>query len=431
MIGIASLYACQTTPLMTAVWADDNPQIERLLAEGADPKQMAYQSALGASMDPLNLYKQPPLNIAAYHGNVRAMKALIAKGADVNARGTGNYAPLDLALVSNSEAAVRLLLENGVPITRETAEGVARNLNLSSAVKILIANAYRRQNGEETTETTPSPEIPTAPMTVPSASATSDIDSPHHRSPEHPDDFAVVVGVEKYSNELPEAQFAEHDAAAVKAHLLALGYPERNIKYLVGSHASLSNIEAYVEDWLPRNVKAEGQVFFYFSGHGAPAPETGQAFLVPWDGNPNFLDKTAYPLQKLYASLGSLKAHRVIVALDSCFSGAGGRSVLAEGTRPLVTKVSMAPTRDSKLLVYAAASPNEVTSTFKEQGHGTFTYFFLKGLDGGAQAQDGTVSARGLFDYLKPRVQDAANRQNRDQTPVLIGDLETVVRSPR
>ncbi len=249
----------------------------------------------------------------------------------------------------------------------------------------------------------------------------SDVDSPKHHLAENPDDFAIVVGIEKYSNDLPDAQFAERDAQAMRDHLLALGYPERNVKFLAGSRAVRSSLEAYLEDWLPRNVKADSRVFFYFSGHGAPAPESGQAYLVPWDGNPNFLDKTGYPVKKLYADLNALKVKQVIVALDSCFSGAGGRSLLPEGSRPLVNNADMAVAGGGKIMLFAAASPKEITSTLKEQGHGLFTYYFLKGLDGAAQDASGSVTPRGLFSYLKPKVQDAASRQNRDQTPVLDG----------
>ncbi|MBI5883467.1 MAG: hypothetical protein HZB91_10240, partial [Elusimicrobia bacterium] len=62
------------------------------------------------------------------------------------------------------------------------------------------------------------------------------------------------------------------------------------------------------------------------------------------------------------------------------------------------------------------------------QGHGTFTYYFLKGLNGGAKDGSGRVTTQALYDYLKPKVQDAARRQNRDQEPVLHtqGDRELV-----
>jgi hypothetical protein len=265
----------------------------------------------------------------------------------------------------------------------------------------------------------PSPQ--TGETSQPRAPADSDVDHPRRRLPQDPKSFAVIIGVEKYSNDLPDAKYAEHDAAAVRASLVALGCPERNIKFLTGARATKSNLEAYIEDWLPRNVKPDSKVFIYFSGHGAPDPQSSQAYLVPIDGDPNYLDKTAYPVKKLYASLNKLKAKQIIVALDSCFSGAGGRSVLAEGARPLVSQVDASVSRDSKITLFAAASPREITSTLKEQGHGMFTYYFLKGLEGAAADDSGSVTAQGLYDYLKPQVQDAASRQNRDQTPLLEG----------
>jgi hypothetical protein len=270
--------------------------------------------------------------------------------------------------------------------------------------------------GETPAETAP---VPAAP--APAGAIRSDVDSPQERLEENSGDFAVVVGIEKYSNDLPDAQFAEHDAAAVKNHLLALGYPERNIKILTGQRATYTGMSSYIEDWLPRNVKEDSRVFFYFSGHGAPDPDSGQAYLVPSDGNPNFLGKSAYPLKKLYSNLNGLKAKQVMVALDSCFSGAGGRSVLAQGARPLVSKVDTAAPSNGKLTIFAAASANEITTTLEDQGHGIFTYYFLKGLGGEAKDDSGVISAQGLYDYLKPKVQDAASRQNRDQTPVLEG----------
>lgn len=250
------------------------------------------------------------------------------------------------------------------------------------------------------------------------ASPASSVDAPRFKLAENPDNFALVIGVEKYSNELPDAQFAERDAQSMKAHLLALGYPERNIKLLQGSRAVRSSLEAYLEDWLPKNVKAEGTVFVYFSGHGAPDPESGQAYLVPWDGDPAYLSRTAYPLKRLYGSLNALKAKRVLVALDSCFSGAGGRSVLQKGTRPLVNKVDLGSAADlGKLVVFTASGGNQISGTFDSQGHGLFTYYFLTGLDGAAADAQGRVTAQGLHDYLSPKVADEANRVNRTQSP--------------
>jgi len=71
------------------------------------------------------------------------------------------------------------------------------------------------------------PQAVTPPATV---VIHSDVDTPGYSLKENPDNYAIVVGVEKY-NSLPEAQFAERDADAVRNHLIAMGYPQRNIVF--------------------------------------------------------------------------------------------------------------------------------------------------------------------------------------------------------
>lgn len=260
------------------------------------------------------------------------------------------------------------------------------------------------------------PEPEAAAPARPEPPRESDVDIPRYRASENPDDLALVVGVEKYS-ELPEARFAERDAEAVAKHFLALGVPRRNLVHLAGSKAGKAAIEKILDHWLPRMVKPTSRVIVYFSGHGAPDPKTGEAYLMPWDGDANYLEGTGYPLKRLYAALAGLKAKEVLVALDTCFSGAGGRSVLPSGARPLVTKVAV-PVVDKRLTVLTASAANEISGSLDEERHGAFTYFLLKGLNG--EADD--LSASGLHSYLTPRVQDEARRLNREQTPQLQGE---------
>lgn len=256
------------------------------------------------------------------------------------------------------------------------------------------------------------------PPASPPRSHHSDVDLPVYSENEaHPDDYAMVIGVEKYDT-LPPADFAERDAQAVREHLISMGYPSGNIIYLTGRNASRTNIVKNLESWLPRNVNEKSRVFFYFSGHGAPDTQTRMAYLVPWDGDPSSLEQTAYPVKQLYERLNALKAKEVIVAMDACFSGAGGRSVLPKGARPLVNKVDTGSgfLMKSHVVAFAAAGDNEITGTNEMEGHGLFTYYLLKGLN----EITGRVTAKRLFDYLEPKVQAAAKRDNRDQTPRLI-----------
>lgn len=247
----------------------------------------------------------------------------------------------------------------------------------------------------------------------------SEVDKPNYGLGENKDYYALVVGIEKYSA-LPEATFAERDASSVREHLIALGVPPRNIRFLMGPQAGRAALEKYVESWLPSNAGENSRVFVYFSGHGAPDPKTGLAYLVPWDGDAKFLENTAYPVKRLYERLNGLKAKEIIVVMDACFSGAGGRSVLAKGTRPLVTKVDSGLDSAGKLVVLSASASDEITGMNEEQKHGLFTYYFLKGLNGEAKGSDGGLTLKALYDYIAPRVKAEARRENRDQTPQLM-----------
>lgn len=249
-------------------------------------------------------------------------------------------------------------------------------------------------------------------------SLSSEVDTPRYKKPESPDDFAVVVGIEKY-NTLPAAEYAERDAEAVRRHLTALGFPERNVVLLAGPLATKTGLIKNLETWLPNNVSERSTVFFYFSGHGAPDPGTGRAYLVPVDGDPQYLEDTGYPLKRLYGKLGALKARRVIVAMDSCFSGAGGRSVLPKGTRPLVSQIDMGDAGSGNVVSLSASRSDQISGTIEEEGHGLFTYYLLNGLNGAAKDARGSVTVRSLYDYLLPNVQDKARRQNREQVPQL------------
>jgi len=354
--------------------------------KGARPMGGVSVDFVRASIDD-DVEGATPLILAAYRGYTDVVQVLLAHGADAAAK-------------------------NGAGLT---AEALAAKRGHSETADVL-----REAGGRRLLARRPSAPPPAEPNDLAAdESVVSDIDQPAGRGQERPDDFALVIGIEDYQS-LPKADFSARDARTARRQFEALGIPARNIIALEGSAATGNKLKSYLEEWLPRNVKETSTLWVYYSGHGAPDPQTGEAFLVPWDGDPQFLRSTAYPLKNLYADLAKTRARRVIVALDACFSGAGGRSVLAKGARPLVTKVEQGIVPEGKITVFAAASGDQITGTLDEQRHGMFSYFFFKGLG------DGKSSAKALFDYLSPRVQDEARRQNREQTPVLLGDGGTL-----
>ncbi len=462
MKDFGSPSAKRTTPLAYTAWTGKVSIGKYLLDKGA-------------SLDDPSGWT--PLHVAAYRGHLDFVQLLIERGADVNRADKYGGTPLMQAAQNGNLAIVKLLMAKGAdlhafvhyvgaPAAGETAVGKAAEYNHPDVVKHLVdagadvdssiaalenygrflqKNGFADQSGTilnglavqllkrharrtsmpgaaaglsqvELERIVKSAVAASQPATAPApAEIKSDVDAPAYKVAQNPDAYAIVVGAEKY-NTLPEARFAERDAKAMAAHLVAMGYPQRNVVLLTGAQATKTGMLKNLEAWLPNNANERSTVFFYFSGHGAPDANTAQAYLVPVDGDPQYLEETAYPIKRLYEKLSALKAKRVLVALDSCFSGAGGRSVLAKGTRPLVAKLQIAPGA-GKIVALSASASDEITGALEEQGHGLFTYELLKALTETA----GRGTAEELYESLKPRVQDEARRQNRAQTPQLTG----------
>jgi uncharacterized caspase-like protein len=81
-------------------------------------------------------------------------------------------------------------------------------------------------------------------------------------------------------------------------------------------------------------------------------------------------------------------------------------------------------------VVLSASSGDQISSTFKDKGHGLLTYFFLKGLQGeGDTNKDGAIDMAELYEYLKPNVQTVARKQyNNEQTPQLLASPDLLKR---
>jgi hypothetical protein len=232
------------------------------------------------------------------------------------------------------------------------------------------------------------------------------------------DDYALVIGLDDYRS-IASAAFGQRDAESFARYATAkLGVPEENVITLLGERATKTDLVKYLEEWLPRNVDEKSRVYVYYSGHGAPDPENGTSYLVPWDGDPQFLQSTGYPLPRLYEKLQALRAKKVVVFIDACFSGAGGRSVIATNLRPLVHVVDVRLPKTGKVTVLSASGASQVAGGFDAKKHGLFTYYLLKGLGGEATAKN-HLDVSDLYKYVRTGVRKQAHRDNREQDPQL------------
>ncbi|MBU4185019.1 MAG: ankyrin repeat domain-containing protein [Proteobacteria bacterium] len=400
---------CATpSPLMRVVEKGDINGVKALLDQGADVNESFY----GATA----------LTYASYYGPIEIVKMLLDRGADVdtvNRPAAGGWTALSSAASERHADIVKLLLDIGADIDKAIWE-LRGNTNTQAKDAVVFLKEFKQQR------------IARKPVTVISKPSRevlpaikSDVDElPAMQAKPNKNAYAIVIGVEKYRQKLPKADFADNDARIMAEYLTkVMGYPEENIVMLINDRALKSDMEKYFEKWLSNNVEKESTVFVYYSGHGAPNPKTGDAYLVPYDGDPSFIEETGYPLKRLYAKLDKLPAREIIVVLDSCFSGAGGRSVLAKGARPLVMNMDKQVFYSDRIAILTASAGNQISSTYDEKAHGLFTYFLLKGIKNEDVVKpDGSIAISDLFSYLKPQVEHIARKQyNNEQTPQLIG----------
>lgn len=233
-----------------------------------------------------------------------------------------------------------------------------------------------------------------------------------------PTSFALVVGIEKYRDVTPAGGARTDAEKFAELARVTMGVPEENIKVLLDDRASKTDIAKQMR-WLQANVPAGGRVYFYFSGHGAPEPTTGVSYIVPYDGDPQYLKDTAIPMTDVLGDLEKTKAKEVLALADSCFSGAGGRSVLAPGTRPLVRVEE--PKQQARVAMLSASSGAEISGPAADGSGGLFSKYLIEAI-GSGQGDingDGQISLKELADWVGPRVQREAKRANREQTPHL------------
>ncbi len=399
---IIMMMGCALTPLQKAVYNGEIETVTNLLDEGANENEKCYGYTA--------------LYTAAWYGHTEITRLLIEGGADVNLK-SNNFTPLHAAVTNGHANLVRLLIDRGADISISNAGETPLN-EAKREGHTLIIRMLQEAEEELYQRKYAKAEKPSAYAShEPSATIRSDVDDlPQIQAKPNKNAYAIVIGIEEYRQKLPKADFAVKDAVVMTEYLeKVFGYPQENIVTLLDDRALKSDLEKYLGKWLPNNVEKDSSVFIYYSGHGAPNPKTGDAFLVPYDGDPSFIEETGYPLKRLYAKLDRLPVKQIIVVLDSCFSGAGGRSVLAKGARPLVMNMDKQVSHSDRIAIFSASSGGQISSTHEEKGHGLFTYFFLKGI------KYGNTELGTLYNYLKPQVERIARKTyNNEQTPGLI-----------
>ena len=237
--------------------------------------------------------------------------------------------------------------------------------------------------------------------------------------------IALIVGVGEYSKTAP-AEFADKDAQVFYdyAHL-KLGIPQNRIQTLVNDKADVVGLLTGVNKWLKRSVKqGESDVYIFFAGHGLASDDGDTAYLIPYDGAPDFLERTAISRDEIFREVSSVNPRSVTVFLDTCYSGdTRGESRLIAG-RPLGIKLQE-QSLPAGFTVLTAAGGDQIAKPLKEAQHGMFSYFLMKGMEGDADSDgNNEITARELHSFVRENV---VQQSGGSQVPELQGDGEKVL----
>ena len=273
-----------------------------------------------------------------------------------------------------------------------------RRVGLMLAAMTLGVGAMRGQATPATSQTPPAQTSETRDLKT--------VDLSAKKAPVSiPRSYALVVGIAKYKN-LPESAqlaFPNRDAEDVYTTLISAEggqFPAENVHKLIDDKATIANVRHEIEVWLPSVTKDDDRVLIYFAGHGFVSG--GKGYLATYDVDIHNIASSAYPMQELGAEIGGkVKGKWKVLITDACHSGA----ITPESDRAQVNSSLL----DLQKSLFSMTASRDREQSFESEkwggGHGIFTYYVVKGMQGEADTDgDGVVSADELGEYVHTNV---------------------------
>lgn len=215
----------------------------------------------------------------------------------------------------------------------------------------------------------------------------------------------LAVGVSQYAkagqNLAYAASDAEKIAAVFRSQQGADIYEEVKVKTLLNNAATRAGIKDGISTFLS-DARADDMAVLFFAGHGI-TDSRGQYYLMGYDGdmkNPALHGLKQSDLEE--DLIASIQAKKVLVMLDSCYSGgATGRRGADD-----ITKVVEHLSKATGFAVMSAARGNEYAYENPVWGGGAFTIAVEEALKQrrGDSNKDGFVDINELDGYVYDKV---------------------------
>lgn len=219
---------------------------------------------------------------------------------------------------------------------------------------------------------------------------------------------ALIIAVDQYNsiNSLPNTV---NDATEIKRLLLEAPsfFKEQDVQIFQGSisrrNILLSALKSFFESAVDTDV-----LFLFWAGHGAFINNEG--YFVPFDGDIDSPNTSMIKMSEIRDLIDQTTAKTVLSFFDTCHSGAITRTIQQELHRGLEVKGS------GKVLIAACTASQ---FAWDRAGHGAFTDYLIKGLEGEAADRNGDIDVYNLYSYVSKRL----NEEFGDQSPVIKSTL--------
>ncbi len=235
--------------------------------------------------------------------------------------------------------------------------------------------------------------------------------------------WAVAIGINQYEY-WPGLEYAVNDANSVAAKFRDLGFDE--VIQVMDKQATRERILNLLGTELPKRVGKEDRVVIFFAGHGQTeelANGRQKGYLIPVDGSVTDYFTTAISMEQVREFSERITAKHIYYVMDACYSGLG--FTRAMGVNPNLPGYLDKVTRLRSVQMITAGGKGE--QVIEKGGHGLFTQYLLRALDGEADMDaDGVVTATELGGFLRPRVSMASDNRQTPQYGRLDGEGEVV-----
>jgi len=238
-----------------------------------------------------------------------------------------------------------------------------------------------------------------------------------------PQIWALAVGVAEYENTtVPPIKYPDNDAFGMFAFWKSPNggaLDEKHVRVITDDAATKKAVVQNIES-LFYKAQHDDLAILFFSGHGL----IGSFLTTDYDGA---------MLQLYHKEINTLMSkcparHKLIIA-DACYAGS---YIASKGLNASTNKVANTEkfysdlnNSNSGTAYMLSCAPDEESLEVNTLQNSVFTYFVLKGLNGEANTNnDGEITLKELFDYVKYKVIAYAKTIGKVQTPMLKGNYD-------